>query len=134
MSRPMTPDLITRLEAAAEGSRELDRALVEHFEPPTVTHTGFVLPPGFGKGMGDGWWGAEPTRSIDAAVALVRAKLPGWAIGLDIEPASSEAFVDRPANLGWELPPKQLGRAPTAPLALVIALLKALRALTAVAE
>lgn len=57
----MTPCLIERLEAAGEGSRELDREVWQ----VTGGWGGVDAPPSF-------------TTSLDAALALAERVLPGW--------------------------------------------------------
>lgn len=92
----MTASLITRLEEAAEGSRELDLRVFEHFD----------------RVNGERWTEADLdyaltdpdktinpphlTTSIDAALALAERVLPEMnCIGFDKSPRGVEAYVSR---------------------------------------
>jgi hypothetical protein len=93
----MTTPLITRLEEAAEGSRELDELVALE-----TTHP-------YGIDACD-WDGFPPyTTSLDAALALAERVLPGWrwqvsatssgAIGSVSSGAGMEDFVSSQADL-----------------------------------
>lgn len=107
-------DLITRLEEAAEGSRELDVAIYAHI-----------------KGIADDiaerhWQAFSPvTTSIDAALALAERVLPEMnCIGFDKTPSGVEAYVSRNNvdSKHWVV----TGEHPSSPaLAICIAILKA---------
>ena len=71
----MTTPLITRLEEAAEGSRDLDARVASVFSHDVESDDG------------DFWWGPfdeqaervpDFTTSLDAALALAERVLPGW--------------------------------------------------------
>jgi len=108
-------ELIERLEKAVGPDHELDLILARMVAPGAIAHSSEHLP---------------YTSSVDSALALVERKLPGWAwyveriAGIDTRPHICEADLWLPAQLG------RGGRfragAPTAPLAILLALLKAL--------
>jgi len=126
-------DLVAMLEAAEAGSRELDAAV-------WLAATGEVVAWPWGQPDADGPWCvygnamwtplAGLTTSLDAALALAERVLPGWRRHLNELPPST--------GLGWEATvwtdaadlSVHPSRAPTAPLALCIAVLRA----TAAAE
>ena len=91
----MTPGLIERLEAAGEGSRELDYAIEHWLEINTE----------------DEYWklrvAADWTTSLDAALALAERVLPGWYAGVqpwfhtDPDRAMHRAYVVRPDWARW---------------------------------
>jgi hypothetical protein len=139
-------DLIERLEKAEAGSRELDADIFRSlgYKVKMLGHKGplagrfLAYPP-------DGPDRCEPARlavtsSLDAAIALVERVLPGWSIELisSHNPKSWVSFVAPPARRdpehsisdAWRAGISKLRatRAPTAPIALCIALLKALQA------
>lgn len=126
----MTPDLITRLEAAAEGSRELDRGVAFAVKLPFPSWASFnehAARHDYGTSfIAHGPWIMERipplTTSIDAAVALFAERLPGWAWRIS-------AYVNsRPEALIWQAgkeAPQRVAAA-TPALALCIALLRAL--------
>ena len=111
----MTTPLITRLEEAAEGSRELDALIWAHFRPEKIkvtlwnapyaddsgrTQVGFELPPKRTPtvtNMRGPYPHAEPvTTSFDAAYALAERVLPEMnCIGFDKSPRGVEAYVSR---------------------------------------
>ena len=75
----MTEALITSLEQAGEGSRELDARVAGVFSHDVESDDG------------DFWWGPfdqqaervpDFTTSLDAALALASRVLPGWSYGL----------------------------------------------------
>jgi hypothetical protein len=110
-------DLLTALQSAERGSRELD-ALVEKTLGLAITtdRTGLAM-------AGDGTRYRVPhyTTSIDAALALVERELPG-----------ARVMVERCHDgTGWAMiqvsagSPRIMEEAPTPPLALVIALVRA---------
>lgn len=93
-------ELIERLQKAEEGSRELDATLWWMFFRNNAEHTYWTaatglpqsfppetaygdLPDGLGK-LAVEAHAPRVTRSLDAAVALVERKLPGWTISLHI--------------------------------------------------
>lgn len=118
-------ELIARLEAAGEGSRELDYAIWSNLQGVTMTVLkiggGFETTAYDGELLDPNWLGAPRlTTSLDAIVALIERKLSGarWEVTTTgFKPGSS--IVD--ARGVW-----QAGSyAETAPLALCIALLRA---------
>ena len=99
-------DLITRLEQAEAGSRELDAAIFKGLGGP--------LPPKF-MGMGITLeWQADGsalfpvgemqirysppayTTSLDAITALIGEKLPGWMKGYQDDPKGARAYLSDP--------------------------------------
>jgi hypothetical protein len=67
-------DLIKRLEAATEGSVELNTAIWDHLHPPRIAAPGEGAPAGFGEPPSDfGRWDPEYTTSLDAALTLLPA-------------------------------------------------------------
>jgi hypothetical protein len=83
----MTTPLITRLEEAAEGSRELDAAIWYAVHEPDVDYPGIrteqteqgpreVLTCELGSKWADDV--GHVTTSLDAALALAERVLPGW--------------------------------------------------------
>lgn len=95
-------NLIDRVEGASEPSREFDAELANYF----------------------GWYSPWPiTSSLDAALALVREKLPGWAWSV----TSSTFEVHFHAVLWTRAEPQQSAQAATPPLAILAALLRALK-------
>jgi len=126
--------LITRLEGAGEGSRELDLAI-------GVALCGWTIEPTF-MGMKGPWvtfdggtcpatpGGDYPalTQSLDAALALAGRVLPGWSWsgGQITKDGTTQAWAvvystDRGKPVGSEL------KAPTPALALVLATLRAVQ-------
>ena len=113
----MTTPLITRLEEAAEGSRELDLRVFEHFD----------------RVNGERWTEADLdyaltdpdrtinpphlTTSIDAALALAERVLPGW----DFIVGRTNGGLTIHAQVG----PGEMQFGNTPALALCIAILKA---------
>lgn len=132
----MSSDLLQRLEAAQEGSRELDAKLAcvyfgwtfERMPLPSEGSSGFFA-------IEDGrlvrFHDFQPfTTSVDAALALVERMLPGRVITVDRYVTS-----DVPGGDTWRAwlrtvtevsVSKVMGKAPTPAMALCIALLKAL--------
>ncbi|CAN7303833.1 hypothetical protein LJR164_001586 [Phenylobacterium sp. LjRoot164] len=128
-------ELIARLEAASEGSRELDALLWIATDPKplgNIKHWVHEWAPGWMLGdvegfiymrdhpTGAGWPAPEFTTSLDAIVALIERKFPQ---------AQRDTFTRHGSNAvrwwhgdGWEM-----SGAKTMPLALCIALLTALR-------
>ena len=74
-----------------------------------------------------GKWGKEPlpkfSSSIDAALALVGEKLPEWQVAVDISPKHGRACCRLREGIGAE-PFEEC--APTAPLAILMALVTAM--------
>jgi hypothetical protein len=111
-------DLLTALQSAERGSRELD-ALVEKTLGLAITtdRTGLAM-------AGDGTRYRVPhyTTSTDAALALVERVCPGWWPAVaQVGPGKWSADIYDPSDTGSQSP----AHAPTPPLALVIALVKA---------
>ena len=137
-------ELIARLEAASEGSRELDAAIrfavagdMTRCNFDEGCYHGDCVPPGCG-----GWLGIHDERksypcdwrdderlpryttSLDAAMGLVPE---GWGVGLDIIGGGAVACLTLPGNsfLGDRGDTDLYGRSKSAPLALCIAALRA---------
>ena len=124
-------DLITRLEEAAEGSRELDAAIWYAVHEPDVDYPGIrteqteqgpreVLTCELGSKWADDV--GRYTTSIDEAIALARRVLPGlymWNVEFDDEPTGTPASARVYAKTDGR------GAAPTPALALCIAILRA---------
>ncbi len=115
--------LITTLEQAEGGSRELDGEVWRVFGYEIAPHTRMRLARRYATAS---HWESIPsvTSSIDEAVALVREKLPGWFEGYQHEEHHNycaELFA------GWRSTDTEVRAfAKTAPLALCAALLRAL--------
>ena len=126
-------ELIERLEAACEGSRELDAAMFRAIGAP--------LPDKFANLNLELTWGPDGsaympvgemqvrydppayTLSIDAIVAIIERKLPGWHIQVERHPDFCDATL-------WPSPdaPYWLTHAATMPMALCASFLRALQA------
>lgn len=110
--------LLPLLQSATVGSRELDDAVLRvagwEFEPGTDGYLGVWIVPNGKRHV----FTPQPTRSLDAIVALIEAR--GWA--WDVESASDEfgALAHVSGHI-W-------GRAVTPPLALCIAFVRAVEA------
>jgi hypothetical protein len=117
-------DLIARLEAATEGSRELD-AYVARAVGINVTYSNEITPEPCGD---DDCYLPNYTTSIDAALALIERKLPGSYI--DLSGPRKYLHIPTPAPNHWraEIRAQSFGWGATAPLALVLAILRALSA------
>ncbi len=111
--------LIERLETAERGSFEFSREVADAAGIPDDTVA----------------WHEKYSESIDAAVALVREKLPKWRVSALLEtarrgPVISPGTWEAALRLREEFEGSDKGytaaTAKTAPLALVIALLRAL--------
>ena len=114
-------DLIARLEAATGPDPELDKLIsleLVGFDPDRLpTHW-----PDIGRPASPH---APYTASLDAAIALVEAKLPGWwwavgHYGPDGLCAANVSLSGSTAHIDCE--------APTAPLAILVALCRSLQA------
>ena len=140
-----TTDLIARLEAAEGGSFELD---VEILVLLGWTYSRRLSPHGYWEPPA--WWVATgndplpyPTTSLDAIVALIEEKLPGWTTDVHTADASpctypvhwrveSVRFDDCTAGIYYQHPKmeeRELGEGcgKTPVLALCIALLRAIK-------
>ena len=116
-----TADLATlralrdRLGAAKEGNRDLDREI----------HAVFMLPPNAVIHNGMLW--NSYSSSIDAALALVKRVLPGWIwCARNWEDGRHLASLHPPGTKPNEGGPVWMVYAPSAPLAILSALLSAL--------
>ncbi len=131
--------LLERVEAAAAGSRELDKALmvlvpepVKPLDPHWIYALGGTAIPM--EWVDNGYFDPWPvTASIDAALALVERMLPGatWTHDMDAEGRDGSHVI----GLAWRENETadwiiEEARAATVPLAVVAALLRALRAMT----
>lgn len=139
--KPKSSDLITRIESAERGSRELDREIARLFgwhrvEPRFARnkHGAWIAPEDFiglhsdGSPILDSLHGTDLHReppsfsvSLDAALALAERLLPGWpiVIGMNQTPETKPwARIGRPM-FGTDV------TASTPALALVSAILKA---------
>lgn len=128
-------DLLTALQSAERGSRELDEAIAVHFklgevgwrqanytmenhpylQTPSANHVG-----GFAREPLPFW-----TTSIDAALALVERVLPDHMVHLGLE----QRLPNREIWAASVLMDQELVFAPTPPLALVTALVRAKEAM-----
>lgn len=121
-------ELIARLEAASEGSLELDEAIALRFYPwlaplPRSEYGGWHHPT-------DGLIApADPyTTSLDAIVALIERKLPGWSWGVSgaLSPTCTGLLYEpAPTATGYRTKQRADGKTPA--IALCIAFLRALR-------
>lgn len=123
--------LIEKLETAEEGSRELDAEIALQVAGWTLEKRGAERK-AWWRAPGQSWastYNNNPpqfTRSLDAALALVAAKLPSreWGVYADLENRRYDAFV---ADDVWDESFENItATAPTPALALCLALLKAL--------
>lgn len=129
--------LLERLKAAKGGDREIDGEIGSDLEgyPTRYQRRGHD---------GEVYYDWPPiTSSIDAALALVEARLPGWKISVFInhltghkkgEGARAELHSPKlgrktPEGFRWPKVSAVCYYAPTAPVAILIALLEALTAL-----
>jgi hypothetical protein len=124
----MTP-LLTALQSAERGSRELDSAIVEAFDlaPLGSTRMSGVEHGTWATGAYTTWVAPHYTTSIDAALALVERVCPDLRVRLDLDERPRAFLYERGGyTIGamrgeW----KHYADAPTPPLALVIALVRA---------
>jgi hypothetical protein len=131
-------DLIERLEKAEIGGRELDHDISEAFHPHLI---GFRLRSGF-DGVSVGWagpgwstaWPPTYTTSLDAIVALIGEKLPGWDVVIRIPSKPTFKHVcelgapdNTAASITDPWPFRTSAGASSAPLAACIALLRAIQ-------
>jgi hypothetical protein len=89
-------DLITRLEQAEAGSRELDALITV-----AVTGGSDPKPDGHYKPRGADFWFEKSRRvsnSVDAITALIGEKLPGWVKGYQDDPQGARAYMSDPAS------------------------------------
>jgi hypothetical protein len=143
----MTADIIARLEKATGPDRELDaRIHVAMFpdqeimtdggsvggpggiRPAAYSTIGLQWPDGDGleidpRGLADLIQAPAYTASLDAALARVGEKLPGWIVRLDIYNSRTSAGVE-----SHDTEPMSFseGEGPTSPLAVLLALFRAL--------
>lgn len=125
--------LISSLEKASEGSRELDGRVYAALEGLTVKR--MVMggpewdrrPVGMRTDKGDVGYHTipHPTTSLDAIMALIERKLPGWHRQSGTEPGGATASAWLTADDGRVTTGEQFAK--TEPLALCIALLHALQ-------
>lgn len=112
-------DLLRRVEEARGPDRDLDAEIEVIFDDPQRGRK--LYPDKFGdvRVDEDGPWFAsdEYTKSIDAAIALAERVLPGCSIRMGTDEGPCWACVN-----GLE---EQYGEAPTLPLAIISAILKA---------
>lgn len=133
-------DLIERLEKASGADQELDLAIFEAIHPKgSLTDSGWRWTRRKIAPLGVVWYWldrhkiAQPdyvqkyTASIDAALALVEKVLPGWASGYDAGPKTVIAFVDSHDFADRVFGARYTAEAATPPLAILLALLRALK-------
>lgn len=135
--------LIDRLEAASEGSRELDREMMLLVgDAREVDHCTFYGPEErvwcFGEYEHETDLPPLPylTSSLDAIVALIERKLPGWFWGIGrrsdaddpAKPMWAEVASERWIKSETEKDEQFESDGVTAPLALCVVLLRALQA------
>lgn len=125
-------DLLERVEKAEGPDREIDVALWLHTTPGATRRGTHVK-----HAHSDAEWDVDETRdatgylvvvpaytaSLDAALALVERKLPGWTWRLDSPDSASEPAFARLSGPEWR---SGAGWAKTPALALLAALLRAL--------
>ena len=103
----MTPGLIERLEAAGEGSRELDWRIADLTGHPSFERKVEGLWPPFAERSRSDSAIPAYTTSLDAALALAERVLPGWFVGVqpwfhtDPDRAMHRAYVVRPDWARW---------------------------------
>ena len=118
-------ELVARLEGASEGSRELDAAIADTFDPVPDQYDGFRGRWPFVDGSPFSDQTPPVTTSLEGALALAKRVLPGWRRHLNELPPST--------GLGWEATvwtdaadlSVHPTRAPTPALAMSIAVLRA---------
>lgn len=114
----MIAELVSSLEQAGEGSRELDQAVHEALGLPGQW-SGPINPPRAPQGV---WSGPHYTHHVGDALALAARVLPGWGRHMMEHAHYWRAHVSAP---GDEYTKDQTARASTPALALCIAILRA---------
>lgn len=126
-------ELIARLEAASEGSRALDRAVALAAGVLFIDEDNrlYALDRDDGGrvygGLGEDILIRPFTTSLDAIVALIERKLPGWSWGVSgalSPPCTGLLYEPAPTASGYRVKVRISASKP--PLALCIALLRAL--------
>lgn len=128
-------ELISSLEAASEGSRELDALVGLAIRDDYPRTSAEILGDGTIRDGAGPYYAKHFTTSLDAAVALIERKLPGCGITVDREAACNgsvgggaviNGYIGRegPEGRAWGWID---AKAHTMPLALCVALLKALQ-------
>lgn len=126
-------DLLTRVEAASGPDREIDvyialwQGWTLHTDEADPVYRGVVSE--WWKDPADKDWSTtsnppDYTASIDAAVALVEKKLPGWIWWVSATPSASLDVAEARAGMPYQR--VESNNCATPPLALLAALLKAL--------
>ncbi len=99
----MTQDLIARLEAAEEGSRELDAAIAEEVHPLLKTYAhdtergpGHWISPKDGK-----VYALDYTTSLDAALTLVPEGFSWFIEHIAVQNRGTRAFVSKVVEGEW---------------------------------
>lgn len=118
-------DLLAWLEVAEAGSRELDAAIADLFDPVPDQHDGFPGRWPFVDGSPFSDQTPPVTTCVTAALALASRVLPDAnCMGFDSDPRGADAYVSRN-----EVPREQIwlveARAKTPALALCAAILRA---------
>lgn len=120
------PTLLERVRGATEGSRELDFWIEVLIADPNPTDDIDKLRADIELvGYDEMFVSAAYSNSLDAALSLVERKLPGWQVDLSIDQRWTACGLSKVFNTKT-FEPDFKARAPTAPLALITALLQAL--------
>lgn len=128
-------ELIERLEKAESGSRDFDADMSIVIFDSQVKRERQILQ-SFVHHMGDGDWSVIPayTTSLDAIVALIGEKLPGWSVVIRLPGEAKHKHTcevaapdDPAASITDPWPFRTSAGASSAPLAACIALLRAIQ-------
>jgi hypothetical protein len=126
MTKPTWTEVVKALEAAKEGSRELDAMI--------ALAIGWALEP---RGIGRCWMSPtnilhyEPTRfsrSLDAGRAVIREELPGWDVSSAFTQGVGRAIVWKLSPISRGSFPPKYTTAPTEELAQALAFARAKKA------
>lgn len=117
--------LLDRVSEARGGDREIDHLVHDALVEP-IGNRIYNTKANGGQFICADVTAPEYTASIDAALALVEKKLPGWAWKLDRAFGEPPYIVAVVASRPIDVTAAHAGEAPTAPLAILSALLRAL--------
>jgi hypothetical protein len=119
-------DLIKRLEEAEAGSRELDAAIADLFNPVPDQYDGFAGRWPFVEGSPFSDQTPPVTTSLDAALALAERVLPGWGWEISHDDCNGNYYAWVGKDFYLHGPQEHLRGIQESPaLALCIAVLKA---------